>query len=160
MKKKIIIGADRPAIPLKDAIKKHLIEDLGYEVSDVGMVDEARFVPYFETAGRVAKAIQNGDFERGILLCGTGAGMTLVANKYKGIRAIPATIAFEAKMCRAINDANVLCLGGHIVTPRLGTEMVDLFLTTEFKADFPKDRHEFLELAMKEIESIEAANFR
>lgn len=160
MEKKIIIGADRLAVPLKDAIKQHLEEVHGYTVVDVGMQEGGEFISYIETACKAAKEIQQGHFEKGILLCGTGAGMTLVSNKFKGIRAVLCHSPYEARMCRTINDANIMCLGGNVLTPVFGKEMVDAFLETPFKEAFPKDRHEFLEFAKKEISRIEDENFK
>lgn len=160
MKRKIIMGADRLAIPLKDELKSYLESRYGLEVTDVGMQAEGDFVSYIDTACRAAKEIQKGNYERGILLCGTGAGMTLVANKFRGIRAVLCSSPYEAKMCRTINDANVMCLGGSIVTPVIGKLLVDEFMNTPFKEAFPADRHEFLESAKGEIARIEAENFK
>lgn len=160
MEKKIIIGADRLAIPLKDVLKKRLEEVHGYQVTDVGMQQDGEFVSYIDTACKAARAIQEGTFERGLLLCGTGAGMTLVSNKFKGIRAVLCHNTFEARMCRTINDANIMCLGGNVLTPPIAEEMLDLFLETPFKEAFPADRHAFLESALKEIDRIEDENFK
>lgn len=160
MEKKIIIGADRLAVPLKDDLKKRLEEVHGYRVDDVGMQEGGEFISYIDTACRVAKELQKGNYERGILLCGTGAGMTLVANKFKRIRAVLCHNTYEARMCRTINNANVLCLGGGVLTAPIAEEMLDLFLETPFKEAFPKDRHDFLEFAQKEIARIEDENFK
>lgn len=156
MNRKIIIGADRLAIPLKDELKEYLENKYGCEVTDVGMQAEGEFVSYIDTAQKAAEEIQKGNYERGILLCGTGAGMTLVANKFRGIRAVLCSSPYEAKMCRTINDANVMCMGGSIVTPVIGKLLVDEFINTPFKEAFPEDRHQFLEFAKEEIARIEA----
>ena len=160
MEKQIIIGADRLAVPLKDDLKRHLEEVHGFHVDDVGMKAGGEFISYIDTACRVAHELQAGNYDRAILLCGTGAGMSLVANKFKGIRAVLCHTTYEARMCRTINNANVLCLGGGVLTPPIAEEMVDLFLETPFKEAFPKDRHEFLEFAQKEISRIEDENFK
>lgn len=160
MKKKIILGADRLAIPLKDELKKYLEEQYGMEVEDVGMQAGGEFISYIDTACRAAGEIAKGHFERGILLCGTGAGMSLVANKHKRIRAVICQTPYEAAMCRTINDANIMCMGGNLVTPVMGKLMVDAFLSTPFKEAFPADRHEFLEFARKEMDRIEDENFK
>jgi len=160
MEKKIILGADRLAIPLKNELIKHLTKELGYEVKDVGMKDEEHFIPYYDTAASVAKAIQSGEYEKGLLFCGTGAGVSIAANKFKGIRAVLCHNAFEAKMCRVINDANIMCMGGWIVTPKLASEMVELFLSNNFKEGFPEDRHEFMDFAMGEMKKMEEENFK
>ncbi len=152
--KKFIIGADRMAIPLKDELVAYLEEAYGYEVDDVGMKAGGEFVSYIDTASRVAREVGSGNYEKGILLCGTGAGMTIVSNKFKGVRAVLCYDAYQAERCRTINDANIMCMGGTITTPTIGKMMVDAFLTTEFKAAFPEDRHEFLENAKKTISAM------
>lgn len=154
MADRFIIGADRLAIPLKDELKRYLEENYHYEVTDVGMRADGGFKSYIDTAVEAARAIQRGEFERGILLCGTGAGMTIVSNKFKGIQAVLCQDEYEARMCRTINDANIMTIGGTIVTPTIGKLMVDAFLNTPFKEAFPKDRHEFLENARATINAM------
>ena len=83
-------------------------------------------------AGDVAPLVQNGTYEKAILICGTGAGMSVVSNKFKGVHAVACEGVYSARMARAINNANVLCMGGWIVGPEMAIEMVKTFLSTEW----------------------------
>lgn len=152
--KKIIIGSDKSGFTLKEAIKEHL-SHIGYEVSDVGTKDINEPLPYFKVAPIVAKAIQDKEFEKGILICGTGMGMSIVANKHKGVYAAVVESVYGAKKSRAINNANVLTLGGWIIAPELGLDIVDSFLNTEFTEGLEEWRQEFLKGAYKEVQEIE-----
>ncbi|MFO0925724.1 MAG: RpiB/LacA/LacB family sugar-phosphate isomerase [Gemmataceae bacterium] len=111
--KKILVAADPYAASLKNAVVAHL-QARGYEVVDVGADRE---VPYFDGAVAVCKAMQAGTAPRAVLFCGTGMGMSIVANRFKGVTAAVVESVFAAKMCRAINNANVLCLGQMIWGP-------------------------------------------
>ena len=126
----IALGSDHGGFQLKESIKKHL-EEQGYEVKDFGCHDETS-VDYPTIAVPVAKAVVSGECERAILCCGTGLGMSIAANKVKGIRAACCSDCFSAKLTREHNDANILCLGGRVVGAGLALMMADLFLTTEF----------------------------
>ncbi|MDR0870869.1 MAG: RpiB/LacA/LacB family sugar-phosphate isomerase [Planctomycetaceae bacterium] len=158
--KKIIVAADPFAIALKDAVVAHLKEK-GYDVIDLGArkVDgnpKLAEIPYFESCPAACKAIQDGKASRGILFCGTGMGMSVIANRFKGIVASVVESVFAAKMCRSINNANVLCLGAMIWGDWMANEAVDTFLNTKFTegleplADFLKD-------AEKKVEAIRDA---
>ena len=120
---KIVIGCDHAALTLKDAVKAHLLE-LGHEVKDFGIYQAGEKCDYPEKAAEVARYLRDGNAERGILICGTGVGMSIAANKVKGIR---------ARMTRAHNDANILTFGERVVGQGLAMELVDAFLTTEFE---------------------------
>lgn len=149
--KPILIAADPFAVTLKDALTAHLKEK-GYEVIDLGATQNKE-IPYFESAPNVCKTIQSGKADKAILLCGTGMGMSIVANRFKGIVASVVESVFAAKMCRSINNANVLCLGAMIWGEWMAKEAVDVFLATKFTegleplADFLKD-------AEKKVEAI------
>jgi ribose 5-phosphate isomerase B len=132
--KSILIAAAPFAVTLKDALMVHLKEN-GYEVLDFGAT-QTKEIPYFESATNVCKSIQSRTFDRAILLCETGMGMSIVANRFRGIVASVVESVFAAKMCRAINNANVLCLGAMIWGDRMAKEVVDVFLTTEFTENF------------------------
>ena len=128
---KVVIGSDHAGYSLKEAIKKHL-EEAGHEVLDKGTNDTSScHYPIFAEA--VANAVVGGEAERGILVCGTGIGMSMAANKVKGIRAAACSEQFSAKYTRLHNDANVLCLGGRVIGPGTACEMVDLFIDTSFE---------------------------
>lgn len=104
----------------------------GHMVEDCGTADLDHVNIFFETAPILAEKMQTGEFDRGVLICGTGAGMAIVANKYQGVYAMPCSDIYDARMCRAINDANVITMGGWKIAPEVGCEMVDVFLATEF----------------------------
>lgn len=127
---KIVVAADPFAVSLKDAMVSHL-KGKGYEVVDVG-ANTAQAVPYYDGAVAACKAIQAGTAAKAILFCGTGMGMSIVANRFKGVTASVVESVFAAKMCRAINNANVLCLGQMIWGEWMAKEAVDVFLKTEF----------------------------
>ena len=128
---KIIIGCDHGGLELKNEIICHL-NKRGIEVTDVGTytADSCNYPDY---ARALCKRIQSGEFERGILVCGTGIGMSMGANKHNGIRAACCSDTFSARMTRMHNDANVLCLGGRVVGAGLACDMVDLFVDTDFE---------------------------
>ena len=128
---KIIIGCDHGGLELKKEIIKHL-NDRNIETVDVGTYT-SESCNYPDYAKALCKRIQSGEFERGILVCGTGIGMSIAANKHKGIRAACCSDTFSARMTRMHNDANVLCLGGRVVGPGLACDMVDLFVDTDFQ---------------------------
>ncbi len=131
MEKKILaIGCDHGGYELKEAIKSYLTAN-NIEFKDFGCDGES--VNYPDYADKVCRAIQNGKCYRGILVCGTGIGMSMAANKHKGIRAACCSDTFSARMTRAHNDANVLCLGGRVVGFGLAIDIVELFLKTEFE---------------------------
>ena len=132
----IALGSDHGGYQLKEEIKGHLTA-IGMEFRDFGTLDGAS-CDYPDIAEAVAKAVASGEYDRGLLFCGTGIGISIAANKVKGIRAACCSDCFSAKYTRLHNDANILCLGGRVVAPGLATEMVDLFLETKFEGG----RHE------------------
>ncbi|HIT19381.1 MAG TPA: ribose 5-phosphate isomerase B [Candidatus Fimivivens faecavium] len=132
----IALGSDHGGFQLKEEIKGHLTA-IGMEFRDFGTLDGAS-CDYPDIAEAVAKAVASGEYDRGLLFCGTGIGISIAANKVKGIRAACCSDCFSAKYTRLHNDANILCLGGRVVGPGLATEMVDLFLETKFEGG----RHE------------------
>ena len=128
---KIAIGSDHAGFAAKEEIKKYL-EAKGFQVEDKGCYSEES-VHYPQYGAAVAKAVQSGEAERGVLICGTGIGMSMAANKVKGIRAAACSETFSAKYTRMHNDANILCLGGRVVGPGVACEMVDLFIDTPYE---------------------------
>ena len=129
--KTIIIGADSAGFELKELLKEHLTEQ-GFRVLDVGC-DSTASCHYPIFASAVATAVQADRDALGILVCGTGIGMSMVANKYHGIRAAVCGDTFSARMTRMHNDANVLCLGARVIGAGLARDIVDLFTSTEFE---------------------------
>lgn len=135
----VIIGADSAGYALKEQIKEKLVAD-GYSVVDKGTDSDAScHYPIF--GGAVAEGVQGADEKTcGILVCGTGVGMSMVANKYKGIRAACCSDTFSARMTRAHNDANILCFGARVVGYGLACDLVDAFLSTPFEGGRHKVR--------------------
>ena len=131
--KKIILGADHGGYELKNTVKAHLLS-LGYEVTDVG-TDSAQSCDYPVFASRLCKKIQSGEAELGILVCGTGIGMSMAANKHRGIRAACCSDTFSARLTRLHNDANVLCIGARVVGAGLAIDLVEDFINAEFEGD-------------------------
>jgi ribose 5-phosphate isomerase B len=155
---KIAIASDLSGFPLKVAIVKHL-EEKKIEVVDFGIPSEAEPQPYFIQAPKVAKAIQNGGAEKGILVCGTGQGMAIVANKFKGIYACVVDDVFSGERAKIINNANIITLGGWVTAPFVGCEIVDAWLSMKFtqKMEFRRD---FLTNAFNEVKELEKENFK
>lgn len=158
-KTKIAIASDLSGFPLKRAIVEHLQNRADVEIIDFGIESEDKPQPYVEQAPKVAQAIQRGAAERGILICGTGQGMAIVANKHKGIYACVADGVFAGERAKIINNANVLTLGGWITAPVLAVQIVDAWLSVEFtqKMEFKRD---FLTNAFNRVQEIEKDNFR
>ena len=134
---KIAIGADHGGFGLKEDIIKHLKED-GIDVIDCGIY-KVESVDYPDYAESVAKQILSGNAEFGIVICGTGIGISVSANKIKGIRCALCTDPFMSKMARMHNNANMLALGGRVIGCGLAQEIVDTFINTSFEAG---GRHE------------------
>jgi ribose 5-phosphate isomerase B len=155
---KIAVASDLSGFALKQEIVKHLREK-GVEVLDFGIPSADAPKPYFMQAPLVCKAIQAGEAERGILVCGTGQGMAIVANKHKGIYACVVDDIFSGERAKIVNDANVITMGGWITAPFLACEIVDGWLAMSFaqKMEFKKD---FLANALTQVKAIEAENFR
>ena len=126
----IALGCDHGGYELKQEIIKYL-EEKGIPYQDFGC-DSTKSVDYPVYARKVGRAIQNGVCDKGILICGTGIGISIAANKMKGIRAALCTDCFSAEATRLHNDANILALGGRVVGPGLAVKIVDTFLHTAF----------------------------
>jgi len=128
----IIIGSDHGGFDLKEACKVHLAQGADSRFTDIGVFSRAS-VDYPEIAHRVSQAVANGEYGRGILICGTGLGMSIVANRYKGVRAALCHNLYTARMSRQHNDANILVMGGRVIGVALALEMVEIFLGTPFE---------------------------
>ncbi len=145
--KKIIMACDHGGLELKNVIRDHLTSN-GVEVLDIGTYTNES-CSYPDYAKALCQKIQNGEFELGILVCGTGIGMSIAANKHKGIRAACCSDTFSARMTRMHNNANVLCLGGRVVGAGLACDMADLFVNTEYEGG----RHNARLAAIEDIEN-------
>ena len=127
---KIAIGSDHGGFELKEKIRTLLI-GLGHEVLDLGC-HSPDSVDYPIQGREVAKSVASGQYERGVLICGTGIGMCIVANRIPGVRAALCHDLFTARMSREHNDSNILCMGGRIIDHGLAEEMVKVWLMTPF----------------------------
>ena len=128
---KIAIGCDHGGFEHKNAIAEHL-KERGFEVTDFGIY-ENKSVDYPEIALKVANSVASGENTLGILVCGTGIGMSMAANKVNGIRAAAVSDHFSAKYTRLHNNANILCLGGRVIGIGTALELSDLFVDTEYE---------------------------
>ena len=133
---KIAIGCDHAALKLKNDVVEKLRKE-GYEVEDFGIYEQ-KSVDYPDYALPVAEAVASGRADKGILICGTGIGMSIAANKVKGIRCALCSDTFSAHATREHNDANILAFGERVVGEGLAMDIVDTFLKTPFSGD---DRH-------------------
>jgi len=127
---KIAIGCDHNGLGLKEALLRGVLQ--GHTVRDFGVFTNES-VDYPDIALAVAQAVAAGECERGILICGTGIGMAIAANKVQGIRAAACSDVYSAKMSRRDNDANVLCVGGRVIGPGLAAEIVTVWLNEAFE---------------------------
>lgn len=143
----LAIGCDHGGYELKQEIMKHL-EQRGFAFKDFGCYSD-KAVDYPEYGKAVARAVADGECEKGILICGTGIGISITANKVKGVRAALCTDCFSARATREHNDANILALGGRVVGTGLALMIVDTFLDTEFSGE---ERH------LRRIRMIEEEN--
>ncbi len=134
----IALGSDHAGFPLKEEIKKFL-DSQEIEYKDFGCYSPERF-DYAIAAQKACDAVADGECDKAILCCGTGIGISMAANKVKGIRAAACSDYFSAKYTRAHNDANCLCLGARVVGAGLAEELVNVFLNTEFEGGRHKTR--------------------
>lgn len=128
----IIIGSDHAGFDLKETCKTHLKEHFDHKIKDAGVFNRDS-ADYPKVANAVSQAVAGGAYERGILICGTGLGMSMVANRHKGVRAALCHNLYTTRMGRLHNDANILAMGGRIIGVDLALEMMELFLTTPFE---------------------------
>ncbi len=144
---KVSLGADHGAFELKEAVKKHL-EEKGIEFEDFGCYSKES-VDYPKYAFLAANAVAKGECDFGIICCTTGLGVSMAANKVKGVRAAVCTSEMLAEMTRRHNNANVICMGQKVVSEDLAMKMIDIFLSTEFEGG----RHERRVSLLTDIEN-------
>ena len=128
----IALGSDHAGDELKQHVKKYF-DEKGIEYVDLGFYELKRDDDYPYIAKDVARYVQSGKAEKGMLFCGTGIGMSICANKFRGIRAVVASDMFSVRHCRLHNDANILCMGARVMARGLAMDLVDIFLNTEFE---------------------------
>lgn len=146
---KIAIGADHAGYELKEILTQQ-IKELGHDILDMGTGSSCS-VDYPDYAELVSKAVSQGEVDRGILICGTGIGMSIVANKFRNVRAALCNDLFTAKLSRLHNDANVLCLGARVVGTGLALEIVKVWLNTEFEGDRHRKRLEKIKTIERKV---------
>ncbi len=129
--KPIVMGADHYGLPLKNVIRDHLIA-LGYQVDDMGVYNDA-LVDYPDVGAMVAEDVGAGRHERGVLVCGTGAGMAIVANKVPGVRAVCVNDPYTAERAVASNNAQIITFGSQITGPAVAEKLIDIWLASEFQ---------------------------
>lgn len=148
---KIVIGCDHAALDMKKKVTE-MLQDKGYEVTDVGAFD-TNSCDYPDIAHLLCEKIQSGSHQRGILICGTGIGMSIAANKHVGIRAACCSDLYSAELTRKHNDSNVLCFGARVVDENMGLQLASVFVETEFEGG----RHQ---RRVDKITQIEAAQLK
>lgn len=129
--KKIVVGADHYGLPLKNVVRDYLREK-GYEVDDIGVETEDP-VDYPDVGATLAEEVAEGKYDRGVLICGTGAGMAVVANKVPGVRAVAVYDPYTAERARASNNAQVITMGSQITGPEVAKKLIDIWLESEFQ---------------------------
>lgn len=137
------IGCDHAAYGLKEILLDHL-RKTGIEIKDFGVFDGVTIADYPDIAHAVAVSVSQGECEKGILICGTGLGMSIAANKVRGIRAALCTDGYMARMSREHNDANVLALGAWVLGKGVACDIVDIWLITEFQGGKHEKRIEMI----------------
>ena len=157
--KKIVIGSTRAGLTLKKDLIAHL-ESKGFQVDDVGMKNENEFVPYHKAAAAVAQGVSEEKYDKGVIICGTGAGSTIVAAKFKGVYPVHVTNTFMAQQAKAINNCNVLVFGEWLSPAKHACLMLDAWLATEFTEGNTEDWKIFLQNCVQEIKEMEEEHFR
>lgn len=155
---KIAIGSDVAGFELKEFIFAKL-KEAGHSVTDLGTLDKNEEVKYMYAADRVAKAIQNGEAERGMVFCGTGMGVSICANKHKGVYCAVVESQWAAYNARFINNANVLAMGERIIAPVMAWDIAQTFLNTEFHQDANEARSAVLGGLFERLQEAEEAWF-
>ncbi len=142
---KIIIGSDHAGFDLKKKYIELLAHEPGYEVSDAGAYSTDS-VDYPDVARKVASAISQGEYEKGVLICGSGIGMSIAANRFRGVRAALCHDIFTTEMSRKHNNANILVVGARVTNEGLAIEMLKVFLKTAFEDGRHKTRIDKIEI--------------
>ncbi|HEX3046605.1 MAG TPA: RpiB/LacA/LacB family sugar-phosphate isomerase [Bacillota bacterium] len=157
---KLAIASDLSGFPLKNYLLEHLTENHpDIELLDFGIKSPENPKPFFEQAGKVAKAIQSGAAQQGILVCGTGQGMAIAANKHKGIYAGLVTDPLSGERAKIINNANVITMGCWITAPVMGAQIVDSWLAVSFTEKMDSKKAFIIE-AFNQVQQIENEQFK
>ena len=156
---KLVIASDPFGAALKETVKTHLVE-AGHTVLDVGAKDSLSSCYYIEAASRLCHMLLEENYDRGILICGTGAGVSIVANKHKGIYCVPCESQFTAFKAAQINNANVISMGINVVGPGNACKIVDTFLETTFAMEGDEERRAFLSGLLEQVYKVEEQNMK
>ena len=148
---KLAIGCDKAAFALKEFLKKH-IEEKGVQVDDFGTYTAEETVLYPDIAVKVARSIADGKEERGILLCGTGLGMAIAANKVPGIRACTCHDSYSAERSRKSNNAQIITMGARVIGPELAKNLIDIWLQCEFSGGGSAEKVERIQWYEREFQ--------
>lgn len=155
---KIALASDNYGFYLKEAVKEFLIDN-DYDVTDFGIENAEDSTPYYRKAAEIAQKVADYEYDRAILVCGTGMGMAIVANKHPGVYAAPCESVFAAEKSRSINNANILTLGGMLTTEYIAQDIVDVWLNTDFTEGWDESIQQWLEDSMDDIGVIEDSVF-
>ena len=153
---RLVIAADKGGFALKEALVPHLL-DQGHTLADVGMLRADEPVWWHEGCRAAVKLLRAGKAERAILICGSGAGMAILANKHPGVFAVPCESVQTAKLARQFLDANVLTMGGYVVSQELGLAIADTFLSTNFAQGETEERRRYLALQRQDFRELDKA---
>ena len=156
---KVVIGCTRAGLTLKKDLIAHL-ESKGFQVDDVGMKADGEFVPYHKAAAAVARGVSEKKYDKGVIICGTGAGSVIVAGKFKGVYPVHVTNTYMAQQAKAVNNCNVLVFGEWLTPAKHACLMLDAWLGAEFTEGVADDWKIFLSNCVKEIGEMENEHFK
>lgn len=154
---KVVLGADGAGYVLKEAIKEDLIKQGGYEIIDTNPDGP---VYYADAACAVAKLVQSGAADRGIVACGTGMGVSIVANKHKGVYAALCESVWTARRAKTVNNTNVLCMGGFVVGPVMAVEMANAWLQADHLQGLDPEIRDIVKGEFHSIEEVEEKEYK
>jgi len=154
---KVIIASDFSGFQLKEQVRLYLAQS-GYDVEDVGQRDSNTPMLYYEAAERLAKVVRENVRAKGIVICGTGAGVSLIVNRFKGIYCVACESVYTAEKISLINNANVLAMGEKVVSYGMGCEMAEAFLRARWCDGFEEQRRINNENGFKKMQEIEKGN--
>lgn len=155
---KIAFGVDPGGLELREGVLAHL-KDAGHEVAEVGTTDMDHVIPYMIVGRNVAQKVTGGDADFGVVMCGTGMGISIATNKNKGARCAMVESWYAARESRVVNNANIIALGGTTTSLRMACEMIDVFLATEWGQGLPEFRVERIKGGAKALDDYETEQF-
>ena len=151
---KVVIASDFSGFRLKEAVKAHVLS-LGYDLVDVGAQTEEDMTLYFDAASAAARLIQSKEADRAIVICGTGAGVSMIANKFRGVYAVACESVYTAEKTSLINNANVLAMGEKVVSYAMGAEMAEKWLACKWCEGFAEQRRLNNERGFRKLQELE-----